>query len=261
MEPLSAIDMGANRLKTIALYNIKGGVGKTTSAVNLAYLAAASGLQTVLWDLDPQGCAGWYLGVDDETLKQRAARLIEGKLNLDELRTDTAYENLSLVPADLSLRTLDVQLDQQGARKSYLKSLLKQFDEKPQLVVFDCAPALSSVAEQLFHTVDLLLVPLIPTPLSLRAYEQLKEFTDRKRWSDLQIVPFFTQVDRRRKIQNEIVENRRKLFPEMLKSYIPYASAAEQMGTHRAPVSAFAGSSPAGLAYWLLWSEVKKKLK
>lgn len=248
-------------MKTIALYNIKGGVGKTTSAVNLAYLAAASGLRTTLWDLDPQGCAGWYLGVDDEALQQRAARLIDGKLTPGELRLDTAYDNLSLVPADLSLRKLDVQLDQQGAGKSHFKSLLKAFGEDQQLAVLDCAPALSTTAEQLFRAVDILLVPLIPTPLSLRAYEQLKEFTAKKKWSDLRVVPFFTQVDRRRKIQNEIVENRKKLFPEMLKTYVPYASAAEQMGSHRAPVSAFAGSSPAGLAYWLLWGEVKRLLK
>lgn len=247
-------------MKTIALYNIKGGVGKTTSAVNLAYLAANAGLRTTLWDLDPQGCAGWYLGVDDADLKQRAGHLIEGKLSPQALRLPTAYDNLSLVPADFSLRKLDIQLEQQGG-KGHFKSLLKSFGDDQQLAVLDCAPALSTTAEQLFRAVDILLVPLIPTPLSLRAYEQLKTFTARKKWTDLKVVPFFTQVDRRRKVHNEIVENRRKLFPEMLRSYIPYASAAEQMGTHRAPVSAFAGSSAAGLAYWLLWGEVKKLLK
>lgn len=248
-------------MKTIALFNIKGGVGKTTSAVNLAYLAAQSGLRTTLWDLDPQGCAGFYLGLDNADLQQRASRLIEGKLNSDELRVPSAYPNLSVVPADLSLRKLDVMLEQQDAGKNFFRSLLKPLAGDQDLAIIDCAPALSRSAEQVFNTVDILLVPLIPSPLSLRAYEQLQEFTAQKKWSHVKVVPFFTQVDRRRKIQNEILETRKKRFPEMLKTYIPYASALEQMGVHHAPIGTFAASSAPGLAYSVLWSEVKRLLK
>lgn len=248
-------------MKTIALFNIKGGVGKTTSAVNLAYLAACAGLRTTLWDLDPQGCAGFYLGVDNTDVERRASRLIEGKLDTEELLIASAYENLSVVPADLSLRKLDLMLEEQDAGKNFFKALLKPLAEGQDLAIIDCAPALSRSAEQVFHTADILLVPLIPSPLSLRAYEQLREFTSHKKWSHLKVVPFFTQVDRRRKIQNEILENRKKQFPEMLKTYIPYASALEQMGVYRAPVGTFAASSAAGLAYAVLWSEVKRLLK
>lgn len=248
-------------MKTLALFNIKGGVGKTTSAVNLAYLAAQSGLRTTLWDLDPQGCAGFYLGLDTAELEARAARLIEGRLGPDELVVATAYDNLTLVPADLSLRKLDVMLDKQDAGKGFFRNLLKPLAGEQDLAIIDCAPALSRSAEQVFNTADLVLVPLIPSPLSLRAYEQLKEFAAQKKWSHLKLLPFFTQVDRRRKIQNEIVEARRKRYPEMLKTYIPYASALEQMGVHRAPVGSFAASSAPGLAYALLWAEIKRQLK
>lgn len=248
-------------MKTLALFNIKGGVGKTTSAVNLAYLAAQSGARTVLWDLDPQGCAGFYLGLDSLELEQRAARLIEGKLGSEELLIDTAYDKLAVVPADLSLRKLDLLLDKHEAGKNFFKSLLKPLNAAHDLAIIDCAPALSRTAEQVFNTVDILLVPMIPSPLSLRAYDQLKEFVAQKKWSHLKVVPFFTQVDRRRKIQSEIVESRRKRYPEMLKTYIPYASALEQMGTHRAPIGTFAASTAPGLAYSLLWSEIKRHLK
>lgn len=246
-------------MKTIALFNIKGGVGKTTSVVNLAYLAAQAGLRTTLWDLDPQGCAGWYLGVNDAELEKRAAKLIEGKLPPSELLLPTRHENLSVIPSDFSARKLDVLLAEQGNKT--FKALLKSIGEEQDLVILDCAPALSSTAEQIFSAVDILLVPLIPTPLSLRAYDQLKEFLDQKKWSDLKVVPFFTQVDRRRKLQGEVIENRKKLYPESLKTYIPYASALEQMGVHRAPITVFSSSSPSGLGYWLLWAEVKKLLK
>lgn len=248
-------------MKTIALFNIKGGVGKTTSAVNLAYLAAQSGMRTTLWDLDPQGCAGWYLGIDDADKEKRAAKLIEGKLTPQELSLPTRHENLSVVPSDLSARKLDLLLAEHGTGKNYVKSLLKSLDGEHDLAVLDCAPALSNTAEQIFNAVDLLLVPLIPTPLSLRAYEQLTEFVAKKKWGGLKVVPFFTQVDRRRKIQSELIESRKKRFPESFKSYIPYASALEQMGVQRAPITVFASSSPAGLGYWLLWAEVKKLLK
>jgi len=252
-------------LKTIALFNIKGGVGKTTSAVNLAYLAGESGLRTTVWDLDPQGCAGWYLGLNDADLEQRASKLIEGKLSSAELRMPTAYENISIVPADLSLRKLDLLLEKQEAGKNFFKSLLKPLDDEQDLAIIDCASALSRTAELVFATADLVLVPVIPSPLSLRAYEQIKDFTSQKasqkKWSDLKVVPFFTQVDRRRKIQNEIIESRKKHYPEMLKTYIPYASALEQMGVHHAPVGTFAASSAPALAYSLLWSEIKRQLK
>lgn len=248
-------------MKTIALFNIKGGVGKTTSAANLAYLAGESGLRTTVWDLDPQGCAGWYLGLNDADLEQRASKLIEGKLSSAELRMPTAYDNISIVPADLSLRKLDLLLEKQDAGKNFFKSLLKPLDHEQDLAIIDCASALSRTAELVFATADLVLVPVIPSPLSLRAYEQIKEFTSQKKWSDLKVVPFFTQVDRRRKIQNEIIESRKKLYPEMLKTYIPYASALEQMGVHHAPVGAFAASSAPALAYSLLWSEIKRQLK
>ena len=248
-------------MKTVALFNIKGGVGKTTSAVNIAHAAGQAGMRTLLWDLDPQGCAGWYLGIDDQDLAQRAAKMIEGKLPTQALVMPTAHANVSVVPADLSMRKLDVLLEDQKAGKTYFKALLKPLADQFDLVILDCAPALSRAAELVFNAADLVLVPLIPSPLSLRAYEQLKEFTAQKKYSDLKVVPFFTQVDRRRKLQNEVLEQRKKNYPEMLKTYVPYASALEQMGTHRAPIAQFAASSAGGLAYAVLWGEIKRLLK
>src|SRR5690606_3147491 len=134
-----------------------------------------------------QGCAGWYLGVDDSELRQRANRALEGKLPLTELRLPTAHANVSLVPADFSLRRLDAQLEVQEAGRNHLRNLLKPLAGDTDLAIFDCAPALSRSAELVFNAVDVLLVPLIPSPLSLRAYDQLKGFVAQKKWSELRL--------------------------------------------------------------------------
>src|SRR5210317_348826 len=97
-------------MRIIAFYNLKGGVGKTASAVNIAYLAAQSNLRTVLWDLDPQGAASWYLTTDD-TKTYKSKKLLKGKVRAADLAVETVYDRLTLVPADLSYRKFDTELE------------------------------------------------------------------------------------------------------------------------------------------------------
>src|SRR3954471_4331333 len=94
---------------TIALYNLKGGVGKTATCVNLAYMSACDGYRTLLWDLDPQGAASYYFERDSD--KGAAKHLMTGDLSIDEVVTTTDYANLDIIPADLSARKLDLIVD------------------------------------------------------------------------------------------------------------------------------------------------------
>src|ERR1700743_3060919 len=99
-------------MQIVSVTNIKGGVGKTTTAVNLAYLCAAAGRETLLWDLDPQGAATFILGVESaEYQLPSVKKLVAGKYEIPELIVPTAYPRLDLLPAALSYRKFDIHLN------------------------------------------------------------------------------------------------------------------------------------------------------
>lgn len=248
-------------MKTIAFFNVKGGVGKTTSAVNIAYLAAHDQLGTLLWDLDPQSCASWYLGVADD-LEQKALRVFKGKTPVGKLRINTAYPKLQVIPADLSLRKLEVLLGETNQSRRLLEKLAENLSEQNKLLVFDCAPAFSKVSENVFSCSDIIVVPLLPSPLSLRSFQQLQEYVkSKKQWKHLKIHPFFTMVDRRRKLHNEAINNAKKLIGAFDPVCIPYTSDLEKMGTHQQPIHQFSPRSPGALAYQTLWEQLKEQYR
>jgi cellulose biosynthesis protein BcsQ len=247
-------------MKVLASYNIKGGVGKTATAVNLAYLAAAEGLRTLLWDLDPQGAASFYYQVETEGEGAGVKKLLEGKRELEDLVQPTPFERLDLLPADFSYRKLDVALAESRRPSEQLSRLLRPLVEAYDMTVLDCPPSLSLLAEAIFHLADALLVPTIPTPLSERALEQIHDHLERKRMDDVMVLPFLSMVDRRKRLHREPEWLVRASPYKLLKAQIPYASVVEMMGLMRRPVVSFAPSSPAGVAYQALWREVKRRL-
>ena len=161
-------------MKIVALYSIKGGVGKTSSTVNLAYIAASQGYRTLVWDLDPQGASSYYFRIKPK-IKGGSKDLIAGKRELDGLIKGTDFDNLDLLPADFSFRNLDLVLDGKKKPTQQLKKLLKPLADEYDYIFLDCPPNISLLSEAVFATADILLSPIIPTTLSLRTLEQLKE--------------------------------------------------------------------------------------
>ncbi|WP_244270851.1 ParA family protein [Thioalkalivibrio sp. ALJ1] len=249
--------MHSGLMKTIAFYNLKGGVGKTSAAVNCAWLAAASGLRTLFWDLDPQGAGGWYLA-PGQSGNGRLKKLLSGKLPVGRLVTSTAYEKLDLIPSDLAYRHLDLLIRQHADGADALSKLIAPFGEDYALVVLDCPPSLSDLAEQVFVASDAILLPLVPSPLSLRTFEQTRDFVKEKGLGHKQLYPFFSMVDRRRNLHRNLRERPPPLLKRLLKTEVPYAASVERMGEKGLPLPVFAGNDPATQAYRALWDEIVK---
>ena len=246
-------------MTTLAVYNNKGGVGKTAAAVNLAYLAAQSGYVTLLVDLDPQGSATYYFRVKPK-LKRQARGFVGSRKQLNNSVKATDYENLDLLPADFSHRNLGITFSQQKHRKQRLDAALKQFQEEYDLIILDCPPTINIVAENIFYASDRLLVPLIPTTLSVRAHEQLLAFLDIEGKNSGRVSAFFSMVDGRKKLHRQTMTLLQTQFHGIMQSYIPYLSQIEQMGQYREPVPAYAPRSRAASCYRALWNEIQQEV-
>jgi chromosome partitioning protein len=247
-------------MKVIAAYNIKGGVGKTATAVNVSYLAARDGYRVLLWDLDPQAAASFLFRVRPK-VKGGGKALIAGKRPVDEAIKATDFDNLDLLPADFTYRHLDLHLDGERKSATRLRSLLTPLRREYDLVVLDCPPSISLLSENVLHAADLLLVPLIPTTLSVRTLDQLTEFIAGFDRRQPEILAFFSMLDRRKRLHREIAEELPAKRDDVAAVAIPALSAIEQMSVHRAPVTATAPRSQAARHYDELWHEARSRAR
>lgn len=246
--------MGHNSLvRVFALYNIKGGVGKTAAAVNLAYLSAREGHPTLLWDLDPQGAASYCLQVAPKVKGGRKA-LLRGKHPAADLIKPTAYDNLELLPADFSYRHMDLDLSEKKRPEKQLRKLLEPLEAHYHTVFLDCPPGITLTSESMFAAADTLLVPVIPAALSLRTLALIDDFLAREELTGLRTLAFYSMVDRRKALHRQLVDARHD--GRFLFTTIPYASDIERMAERRAPVAEFAPRSAAAGAYAALWGEI-----
>jgi chromosome partitioning protein len=251
-------------MRIYATYNIKGGVGKTTAAVNLAYLSAEDGLRTLLWDLDPQGAASFLFRIKPR-VKGGGKALIRGTKTLDEAIKGTDFDNLDLLPADFTYRNMDLLLGDAAGRNGTgrnrvterIARLLTPLAEEYDTVFLDCPPSISLVSENVLHAADILVVPLIPTTLSVRTLDQLTEFVSGFNGRRPQVLAFFSMVDRRKRLHQEITKTLSAERSVVSPTIIPALSLIERMSLERAPVTAFAPRSQAARAYRDLWAQIR----
>ena len=240
------------------IYNIKGGVGKTAASVNLSYLSSLDGYKTLLWDLDPQGSSSFYYDKkqrNDANLK----KIITGKVELRDIIKDTDYRNLGIIPSDFSYRHMDTILDQVKKSKKRIREALKDLKEDYDFIFLDCPPGISILAENIFHACDYILVPTVPTPLCQRTYEQIISFFEEDELDTSAVIPFFSMVEVRKSIHQNMMKALALEVPNLCHSFIPFLADVEKMGIYRRPLADFSPNSKASAAFKALWNEIEKK--
>ncbi len=189
-------------MKKIAIYSMKGGVGKTAASVNLSYLAAADGFNTLLCDLDPQGASTYYFRIR-ASKNFNTNKFIRGGKHIDKNIKGTDFSNLDLLPSKLSYRNLDLALDALKNSKKRLKQILNELEDNYDYLFMDCPPGISLVSENVFNAADIIIVPLIPTTLSELTYEKLIKFFKKNDINSKKIYTFFSMVETRKTLHQE----------------------------------------------------------
>lgn len=245
-------------MKSIALYSIKGGVGKTAAAVNLSWLASKEESPTLICDLDPQGASSFYFRIQ-AAAKYNSDKFLKGSRKIYRNIRATDFSNLDLLPSDLSYRNLDIELSEEKNPRKRLKKNLADLAEEYAYLFFDCPPNLTLLSESVFAASDLILVPMIPTTLSVRTYNQLHSFFEDNGLDTAKIRPFFSMEERRKSMHRDVIADLGQ-SGNFLKSSIPYSSEIEKMGIYREPVNAHRPNSAAAQSYRKLWEEIRQQL-
>ena len=245
-------------MKVLAVYSVKGGVGKTTAAVNLAWLSAAGGHRTVLCDLDPQGATSYLVGAKPR-MKGGAAAFVNRERPIEQALKLTANEMLDVLPADFSFRNLDLELSSFNKPTRRLRKVLSPLDDTYDFAVLDAPAGIGLLSETVLAAADVIALPLVPSTLSMRTLEQLTTFLGEMEKPPT-VRAFFSMVDRRRAAHKELVERLPAERDDVLPIEIPYAAVVEQMAERQAPVVAYAPKSPASLAYVQLWLRLRVEL-
>lgn len=167
---------------------------------------------------------------------------------------------MDLIPSDFSYRNLDINLDEMKQPTRQLQRILKPLEDDYDYVILDCPPGITLLSENIMRAADALLVPIIPTTLSVLTLDQLQAFKAANRLKALKILPFLSMVDRRRVMQRDISASFYRKNKGALRAMVPVCSAVERMGIERAPVQSFAGGSEGAKAFKQLWKQIVKKV-
>ena len=250
--------------KTIAIVNQKGGVGKTTTAVNLAACVGKAGKRVLLVDMDPQGNATSGLGVNKKDVAQSTYDLLIGEATANQVRMHTKFSGLDLLPANINLAGAELELSELDNREARIKSFLAPLKADYDFIFLDCPPSLGLITLNALCAVDSVLVPIQCEYYALEGLSQLMNTIRqvKRRYNALIEVEgvLLTMYDGRLNLTQQVVSEVKRFFPQKVyATVIPRNVRLSEAPSFGEPVAYYDKSSKGAQAYDALAAEFLKK--
>ena len=247
--------------RIIAVANQKGGVGKTTTAINLSACLAEKGKKILTIDIDPQGNTSSGLGVDKNNLENTVYQLIIGECSIEECMLVNILDNLSLLPSNVNLTGAEIELIGIEEKEFILKKEIDKIRDNYDYIIIDCPPSLNTLTVNALTTADTVLVPIQCEYFALEGLTQLIHTINlvKKRLNpDLEIEGVvFTMFDARTNLSLQVVENvKSNLKQTIYKSIIPRNVRLAEAPSHGLPINLYDSKCSGAEGYRDLADEV-----
>ena len=250
--------------RIIAIANQKGGVGKTTTAINLSASLASLGKKVLAIDMDPQGNMSSGLGVDKNEVEKTVYDLIIGNIGIEECIYEEVIENLDVLPSNIDLSAAEIELIGVDNKEYILRDEVNKVKEKYDFIIIDCPPALSMLTINAMTTSDSVLVPIQCEYYALEGLSQLIhtiELVQERLNPELEIEGVvFTMYDARTNLSLQVVENvKDNLDQTIYKTIIPRNIRLAEAPSYGMPINLYDPKSTGAESYLLLAEEVIHK--
>lgn len=253
-------------MKVISITNQKGGVGKTTSAINISFYLAKMGYKVLIVDFDPQGNATSGLGVDKNSLGSTMSDVISGSVALKDVILETEFHKLKLAPSTPILANTEIELANVGGRFSRLREALKTVSDEFDYVILDCPPSLSLLTVNSFIASDFLILPVQAEFYAMEGLGQLLESMKlvKKGMNPnielLGVLP--TMVDSRTTLSGQVYEEIKRFFPgKVFSTPVPRNIRLAEAPSHGVPIGIYDRFSKGARAYKSIAKEIVKRIE